>query len=96
MVGIVVLMTGVIVGQITPRCQGLTCGIFWPTITGMPRPPKDPEEKYDAAVRLRMRQADLELMKEAAARAGLSLSGWTRERLLRVAREEMGVRGRSK
>lgn len=89
MVGIVFLMSGVIVGQITPRCQGLTCGLFWPTLTGMPRPPKDPEEKYDAAVRLRMREADLELLKEAASRAGLSLSGWTRDRLLKAARQEL-------
>ena len=57
----------------------------------VPRPPKDPDEKYDAAIRLRMRQADLNLMKRAASRSGLSLSGWTRDRLLRVAREELGT-----
>ena len=56
----------------------------------MPRPKKKTEEKYDAAVRLRMREADVELMKQAAERSGLSLSGWTRDRLLKAAREELG------
>lgn len=56
----------------------------------MPRPKKKTEEKYDAAVRLRMRGADVELMKKAAERSGLSLSGWTRDRLLKAAREELG------
>jgi uncharacterized protein (DUF1778 family) len=59
----------------------------------MARPKKKPAEKYDAAVRLRMREADLELMKLAAERSGLSLSGWTRDRLLRSAREELGKAG---
>lgn len=60
---------------------------------GMPRPPKDPDEKFDAAVRLRMRQADLDLLKDAASRSGLSLSGWTRDRLLRAARTELRKAG---
>ena len=56
----------------------------------MARPPKPEEEKFDAAVRLRMRQQDKEVMEAAASRSGLSLSGWARDRLLRVAREEVG------
>jgi len=59
----------------------------------MARPKKKPSELYDAAVRLRMREADLELMRQAAERSGLSLSSWTRDRLLRAARQELGKRG---
>ena len=60
----------------------------------MARPKKKPSEVYGAAVRLRMREADLELMRQAAERSGLTLSGWTRDRLLRAARQELGKRGK--
>lgn len=53
------------------------------------RPPKKPEEMYDAAIRIRMREADHELAKKAAKRAGLSVSAWTRSRLIEAAREEL-------
>lgn len=53
------------------------------------RPPKEPEEIYDASIRIRMRKADYELAKKAAKRAALSVSGWTRSRLIEAAREEL-------
>ncbi len=40
-------------------------------------------------MRLRMRESDLELMRRAAERSGLSVSGWSRDRLLRAARREL-------
>ena len=58
------------------------------------RPPKEPEEIYDASIRVRMRAADYELTKKAAKRAGLSVSGWTRSRLIESAREELGGKKR--
>jgi len=59
----------------------------------MARPPKPDDEKFDAAVRLRMREQDKELVDEAARLAGLSTSGWTRDRLLKAARAELRKAG---
>lgn len=56
----------------------------------MARPTKPDDEKFDAAIRLRMREQDKELIDKAARRSGLSTSGWTRDRLLRAARKELG------
>jgi predicted HicB family RNase H-like nuclease len=53
------------------------------------RPPKEPEEKFDKSIRIRMRQADYEMAEKAAGRAGLSVSAWTRSRLIESAREEL-------
>ena len=59
---------------------------------GMVRPKKKPSERFEAAMRLRMRGSDLELMRRAAERSGLSVSGWSRDRLLRAARRELRKR----
>lgn len=53
------------------------------------RPPKKPDEKFDKAVRVRMRQVDYDLAEKAAQRAGLSVSGWTRSRLIEAAKREL-------
>ncbi len=52
-------------------------------------PPEPPDKRFDKAIRLRMRQADYELVKDAADRPGLSVSAWTRERLIREAEREL-------
>jgi uncharacterized protein (DUF1778 family) len=46
--------------------------------------------QHTAALNMRLKPDQLELFREAAEHAGLSLSGWVRERLLRAAREELG------
>ena len=58
----------------------------------MGRPKLSEESRQSAAIRLRMRPADFELMKQAADRASLSLSAWTRDRLLHSARGELGYK----
>lgn len=46
-----------------------------------------------AALNMRLRPDHLDLFRRAAEHAGLSLSGWVRERLLRAARAELGEAG---
>jgi len=55
----------------------------------MARPKKKPSERFEESIRLRMRTADLDLIREAASRAGLPISGWARTRLLEAARTEV-------
>jgi uncharacterized protein (DUF1778 family) len=52
------------------------------------------EKTQDAALRLRLLSEHEELMRQAAALAGLSLSAWMRERLIRAARREIADAGR--
>jgi uncharacterized protein (DUF1778 family) len=47
-------------------------------------------QQHTASLNMRLKPEQLELFRQAADHAGLSLSGWVRERLLRAAREEMG------
>jgi uncharacterized protein (DUF1778 family) len=47
------------------------------------------EKTQDAALRLRLLSEHEALMKQAAELAGLSLSAWMRERLIRDARREI-------
>lgn len=49
--------------------------------------------QHTAALNMRLKPEHLELFRRAADHAGLSLSGWVRERLLRAAREELGEAG---
>lgn len=46
--------------------------------------------QHTAALNMRLKPDQLDLFRRAADHAGLSLSGWVRERLLRAAREELG------
>ena len=59
----------------------------------MARPPKDPADKASKDLRIRSRPDDYELYRQAAEYAGLSLSSWARERLLKAARAELKKRG---
>jgi uncharacterized protein (DUF1778 family) len=52
------------------------------------------EKTQDAALRLRLLSEHEGLMRQAAALAGLSLSAWMRERLIRIARREIADAGR--
>jgi uncharacterized protein (DUF1778 family) len=55
----------------------------------MGRPPLPEDEKVGAAIRLRMLPEQEQLVREAAERAGKTLSAWTREALERAARREL-------
>lgn len=67
--------------------------LFLAYTIGMPkrmgRPPKPKDQRQTAAVRLRMREADHEVLQEAAEHAGLSLSAWARSVLMKAARREL-------
>jgi uncharacterized protein (DUF1778 family) len=53
----------------------------------------DDTRKHTATLNMRLQPEHLELFRRAADHAGLSLSGWVRERLLRAARAELGEAG---
>lgn len=62
-------------------------------ISGMVEPGKIERRKPDDArkeahLRVRVSEAHMEEFKAAAAKAGISISAWVTERLLRVARQE--------
>lgn len=50
----------------------------------------EPASTHTAALNMRLRPEHLDLFRRAAEHAGLGLSGWVRERLLRAARAELG------
>lgn len=52
------------------------------------------EKTQDAALRLRLLSEHEQVMRQAAELAGLSLSAWMRERLIRAARREIAEAGR--
>jgi uncharacterized protein (DUF1778 family) len=54
---------------------------------------RDDTRTHTAALNMRLRPEQLDLFRRAAEHAGLSLSGWVRERLLRAARQELGEGG---
>ncbi len=49
---------------------------------------KPAEARKEAHLRVRVSEAQMEEFKAAAEKAGISLSAWVTERLLRVARQE--------
>lgn len=54
------------------------------------------KRRHSKAIHLRLLPEHDEIVREAAENAGLSVSGWIRERVLRYAREELGIQpGRS-
>ena len=71
-------------------CVDIVGTFLYPS--GMAKKAKD-TRTHTAALNMRLRPDHLELFREAAEHAGLSLSGWVRERLLRAAREELGKAG---
>jgi uncharacterized protein (DUF1778 family) len=50
---------------------------------------KSDEARKDTNLRMRVSEAHLELIKAAVEKAGISLSSWAIERLLRAARQEL-------
>lgn len=57
---------------------------------------KIPGRRYDIPIQVRVTGELHDLYLKAAEYAGLSLSGWMRDRLARVAREELGETPKSK
>lgn len=51
---------------------------------------RDSSRQHTAALNMRLKPDQLDLFRRAADHAGLSVSGWVRERLLRAARAELG------
>jgi len=58
------------------------------------RPPKEDGELRGKSLLVRLDVQEQQAFKEAADAAGLSLSGWVRERLRRMARRELQELGR--
>ena len=54
----------------------------------MARPTKPPSERRKKALRVRLLPAEDAAIRRAARKAGLSLSEWVRERLLKAAQED--------
>jgi predicted HicB family RNase H-like nuclease len=54
------------------------------------RPTRDPDGEAAKIVPIRMTDAERELYAKAAAKAGVSLSEWARDRLSRTAKRETG------
>jgi hypothetical protein len=52
------------------------------------RPPKDPSERGEERIEVRLPTADKAVWLSLAERAGLSLSAWIRDRLDRAAKRE--------
>lgn len=52
------------------------------------RPPKEPDERKDSHVIVRVGQAERDEIERAAEVAGLRLSDWIRERLMSAAKRE--------
>lgn len=55
---------------------------------------KKPPRRHSSAMHLRLQPEHDELIRRAADRAGVSLSDWIRERLIRAARQELGEKRR--
>ncbi len=52
-----------------------------------------PKRKHDKPLQIRMNEELLVLIQSASGKAGLSTSGWVRDRLARVARREIRETG---
>jgi uncharacterized protein (DUF1778 family) len=55
----------------------------------MARPKKEEGRKHSESLRLRLLPEHHALIKQAAEKAGVSLSDWLRERMIRAARKEL-------
>jgi uncharacterized protein (DUF1778 family) len=60
----------------------------------MARPKKEESRAHSAALRIRLLPEHDALVRQAAALAGVSLSDWLRERIIRAARREVGEAAR--
>jgi uncharacterized protein (DUF1778 family) len=59
----------------------------------MARPRKEEDRVHSASIRIRLTPEHDALIRQAATLAGISLSDWIRERLIRAARKEIGQSG---
>ena len=73
---------------------GLTCRPKGLTLIGMARPKKEETRAHSATLRIRLMPEHDALVRQAAALAGVSLSDWLRERIIRAARREVGEAAR--
>lgn len=73
---------------------GLTCRPPGLTLIGMARPKKEESRAHSAALRIRLLPEHDALIRQAATLAGVSLSDWLRERIIRAARREVAEAGR--
>jgi uncharacterized protein (DUF1778 family) len=60
----------------------------------MGRPPKEEHRVHSASIRIRLMPEHDSLVREAAGLAGVSLSDWIRDRLVRLARREVAEAAR--
>jgi uncharacterized protein (DUF1778 family) len=60
----------------------------------MARPRKEADRTHSSALRIRLLPEHDALVREAAALAGVSLSDWLRERIIRAARRELAEAAR--
>ncbi len=72
----------------------LTCMPRGVTLSGMARPRKEEDRAHSASIRIRLLPEHDALIREAAALAGVSLSDWLRERIVRTARREIAEAAR--
>ena len=86
------LDAGVIVcpkGTLSQEYLALTCAPHGHTLSTMARPKKEEERAHSASIRIRLTPGHDVLIRQAAELAGVSLSDWIRERLIRSARKEL-------
>ncbi|MFL6201971.1 MAG: DUF1778 domain-containing protein [Thermoanaerobaculia bacterium] len=57
----------------------------------MARPKKEETRRHSGALRLRLLPEHEQLIREAAAHAGVNLSDYMRDRLIRAARRDLGA-----
>jgi uncharacterized protein (DUF1778 family) len=60
----------------------------------MARPRKEADRAHSASIRIRLLPEHDALVREAAALAGVSMSDWLRERIVRTARREIAEAAR--
>lgn len=67
----------------------LTCNSPGYTLAGMEKKPPVAPRRHTAMLNIRMLPEHADLIRQAAELAGVSLSDWIRERLIRAARKEL-------
>jgi predicted HicB family RNase H-like nuclease len=67
----------------------LTCLAIGYTILSMTAKTEQPKRRHSSALYIRVIPEHEELIRQAAERAGVSISDWIRERLIRTARKEL-------
>jgi uncharacterized protein (DUF1778 family) len=72
----------------------LTCMPRGVTLSAMARPRKEEDRAHSASIRIRLLPEHDALIREAAALAGVSMSDWLRERIVRTARREIAEAAR--